>query len=76
MNASRGVSYKWNRQILTMSGVSMMVDSVSTAKRGPTADLLTGEDDDGGFVCRGWKRLVLVSLYLLLYLSMVRVLGT
>jgi protein phosphatase 1L len=54
----------------------MMVDSVSTAKRGPTADLLTGEDDDGGFVCRGWKRLVLVSLYLLLYLSMVRVLGT
>ncbi|KAJ6881521.1 hypothetical protein NC651_028189 [Populus alba x Populus x berolinensis] len=70
LNASRGVNYKWNRQIFTMSGVSMMVDSVSTAKRGPTADLLTGEDDDGGFVCRGWKRLVLVSLYLLLYLSM------
>ncbi|KAG6753699.1 hypothetical protein POTOM_041696 [Populus tomentosa] len=55
LNASRGVNYKWNRQIFTMSGVSMMVDSVSTAKRGPTADLLTGEDDDGGFVCRGWK---------------------
>ncbi|KAI5568351.1 hypothetical protein BDE02_12G009700 [Populus trichocarpa] len=55
LNASRGVNCKWNRQIFTMSSVSMMVDSVSTAKRGPTADLLTGEDDDGGFVCRGWK---------------------
>ncbi|XP_061956808.1 probable protein phosphatase 2C 76 isoform X1 [Populus nigra] len=55
LNASRGVNCKWNRQIFTMSSVSMMVDSVSTAKRGPTADLLSGEDDDGGFVCRGWK---------------------
>ncbi|KAJ6748821.1 hypothetical protein OIU79_029828 [Salix purpurea] len=56
LNASRGVNYKWNRQIFTMSNVSMMVDSGSTAKRGPIVDLLTGKDDDGGFVCRGWKR--------------------
>ncbi|KAJ6387523.1 hypothetical protein OIU78_017277 [Salix suchowensis] len=56
LNASRGVNYKWNRQIFTMSNVSMMVDSGSTAKRGPIVDLLMGKDDDGGgFVCRGWK---------------------
>ncbi|KAJ6748820.1 hypothetical protein OIU79_029828 [Salix purpurea] len=63
LNASRGVNYKWNRQIFTMSNVSMMVDSGSTAKRGPIVDLLTGKDDDGGFVCRGWKSAGIVFLF-------------
>lgn len=36
--------------------LNMMVDSGSTAKRGPVVDVLPEKDDDGGYVSGGWKR--------------------
>ncbi|KAF2312156.1 hypothetical protein GH714_028315 [Hevea brasiliensis] len=35
--------------------LSMMVDSGSTAKRGPVVDVFPERDDDGGYVSGGWK---------------------
>ncbi|XP_021643304.2 probable protein phosphatase 2C 76 isoform X2 [Hevea brasiliensis] len=35
--------------------LSMMVDSDSTAKRGPVVDVFPERDDDGGYVSGGWK---------------------
>ncbi|XP_011010460.1 PREDICTED: probable protein phosphatase 2C 76 isoform X3 [Populus euphratica] len=55
LNASRGINYKWNRQVFLMSRISMMIDSDSTDTRGPTVDLLKEKEDDGGFVSGWWK---------------------
>ncbi|KAF9667381.1 hypothetical protein SADUNF_Sadunf15G0017100 [Salix dunnii] len=55
LNASRSINFKWNSQVFLMSSTSMMVDSDSTATRGPTVGPLKGKDDDGGFVSGCWK---------------------
>ncbi|KAJ6677293.1 ALPHABET ISOFORM E-RELATED [Salix viminalis] len=55
LNASRSINYKWNSQVFLMSSTSMMVDSDSTANRGPTVGPLKEKDDGGGFVSGWWK---------------------
>lgn len=47
------LSSSLNRE-LSMN-LSMMVDSGSTAKRGPVVDVFPEKDDDGGYVSGGWK---------------------
>lgn len=70
LNASRSISYKWNSQVFLMSSTSMMVDSDSTANRGPTVGPLKEKDGGGGFVSGWWKRLVLGSWFCYLLLCL------
>ncbi|XP_037495369.1 probable protein phosphatase 2C 76 isoform X2 [Jatropha curcas] len=54
LHAGLHLSYLLNSELVM--NLSMMVDSGSTAKRGPIVDVLPEKDhDDGGYVSGGWK---------------------
>ncbi|XP_021592072.1 probable protein phosphatase 2C 76 isoform X2 [Manihot esculenta] len=53
LNAGLHLSYTLKPEF--SMNLNMMVDSGSTAKRGPVVDVLPEKDDDGGYVSGGWK---------------------
>ncbi|KAJ4705870.1 Protein phosphatase 2C family protein [Melia azedarach] len=53
LHAGVGINYTWNCEF--RRSFKMMVDSGSTAKRGPLVDMLPEKEDDGGYVSGGWK---------------------